>query len=104
MEIFEATMLKLDCTLAGRDGTGVSVNGVEREAFFSQDENRLYLKRGSDLFSTDVAKEVSRMFRGAEEDTFPFLDSLLACGSDENRIEAKLEHFWHRNIALRSYF
>lgn len=93
MEIFEATTLKLDYALAGRDGTGVSVNGMEREAFFSQDENRLYLKTGSDLFSTDVAKEVSRIFRGGEEDTFPFLDSLLACGSDENRLEAKLEHF-----------
>jgi len=68
------------------------INNVEKEAYFSDDENRIYKSTHTVLFSTAVAKELSKLFIPGEDGVFVLLDSLFGA-SGEEELAKKLRHF-----------
>lgn len=93
MEIYETSKIKLNFFLKEDESEIITVTDVGKEAYYSKEENRLYILKGTNLFSGKVAKELSRMFRGAENDVFPFLNSILPKADDEEVLEAQLQLF-----------
>ncbi len=72
------------------------VNSIEKEAYYSSEENRIYKSSQIALFSTSVAKELSKLFGLGAEEAFPLLDSFLNT-STEDELDEKLKYF---NIQL----
>lgn len=93
MEVFEATKISLDLFLKKDETEIVSREGYEKLAYYSSDENRLYILKGVSHLSGDVAKEVSRIFKGAELEAFSFLSSILAQAGDEHTLAKQLALF-----------
>lgn len=93
LEICETSKIELDLFLKGEGSTVITAMGVEKEAYYSEDENRLYILKGIGIFSEKVAKEISRAFTGAENDIFPFLNSVLPKVKDEGAFESQLRLF-----------
>jgi hypothetical protein len=77
----------------------IAIKDVEKEAYFSIEENRLYKASQVPLFSTTVAKELSKLFTPAEDEAFLVLDSVFAA-TDEDELNKKLRHFGMSRITL----
>lgn len=90
--IYEASQLKLAFHFK-TDEKEIVVEDAEREAYLSLEEFRLYVVSEVSPFSTSVARELSRLFKGAEPEVFPFLDSLMVCAMDEDALHHKLEQY-----------
>jgi len=93
MEICETTEIKLDLSLNQNDIGPITVSNIDKEAYYSREENRLYILEGMRLFSSKVAKELSRVFKGVENDVFPFLNSILPAADDEDALYGQLKLF-----------
>lgn len=93
LEVYEAPQIKLDLCLNKNESETLTVNDLGKEAYYSQEENRLYVLKGTDLFSGAIAKEASRIFKGLENDVFPFLSSILTKANDEEALEIQLRLF-----------
>jgi len=93
LEVYQTTKISLDLFLKKDETESVAVEDYEKLAYYSSDENRLYILKGVSLLSGDVAKEVSRIFKGAENEAFPFLSSVLAQAGDEATLEKQLRLF-----------
>jgi hypothetical protein len=92
LQAFEAPEIVLDYSLKTPTPATVVVNNIKKDAYLSIEENRIYKSSHTDLLSTSVAKELSKLFAPGEEDVFPFLDSLFGTHSDEE-LNEKLKHF-----------
>ena len=93
MEVCETTKISLDLFLKKDETESVAVEDYEKLAYYSSDENRFYILKGVSHLSGDVAKEVSRIFKGAEHEAFPFLSSVLAQAGDEETLTKQLALF-----------
>lgn len=93
MEIYETSKIELNLSLKKDESETITVNCIEKDAYYSEEENRLYVLRGTSLLSGKVAKEVSRIFKGAEKDVFPFLNSVLPKADDEEALDTQLQLF-----------
>ena len=91
MEPFEAPEILLDYTLRTDGEAPVAVDDVEKDAYFSKEENRLYKSAQISLLSTPVAKELSKLFAPSEDEVFLLLDALFNANDEE--LDRKLEHF-----------
>jgi len=103
LEIYETSEIKLDLFLKKDEEETTTINGIQKEAYYSQEENRLYVLKGTDVFSGIVAKEISRTFKGAERDVFPFLSSVLPKADDEEALETQLQLFGIKTQEEESY-
>ena len=92
LQAFETSEIVLDYLFKRDNPEPTIVNGIKKDAHFSVEENRIYKSSQADLFSTPVAKELSRLFAPGEDYVFPFLDSLFGANSDE-QLNEKLKHF-----------
>lgn len=92
LQAYETTKIILDYGLTVDNQEPTVVNDVEKRAYFSNDENRIYTLDQIYLFSTPVAKELSKLFFPEEEYVLPILDSLFNV-RDEDELNEKLEHF-----------
>lgn len=90
ISIYEAEVLKLNLKLNKKGGSIETKNGIEKEAYYSEDENRLYILKGTVLFSSIVAKELSRVFKDSANDVFPFLNSIISIVDDDEKLNAQL--------------
>lgn len=93
MEICETKEIKLDLSLNQDNGGPITVSGIEKEVYYSREEIRLYILESMSPFSSKVAKELSRIFKGAENDVFPFLNSILPAANDELALHGQLKLF-----------
>jgi hypothetical protein len=93
IEICETTEIKLDLSLNQDNTEPIMVLDIDKEAYYSREENRLYILEGISPFSSMVAKELSRLFKGAENDVFPFLNSILPAAHDEEALHEQLKLF-----------
>ena len=92
LQAFETSNIILDYLFKRDNPEPIAINNVEKDAYLSVKENRIYKSIQTDLFSTCVAKELSKLFAPAEEDVFPFLDSLFGADNEEE-LDEKLKHF-----------
>lgn len=92
LQIFETQKIVLDYLLIKDGSEQLVINDIEREAYFSTSENRIYKLVETLLFSTSVAKELSKLFGLGEEEAFPVLDSLFSA-TDEDELEEKIGYF-----------
>jgi len=92
-EAYEASQIKIDLFLTKDEAESLQGPTIEKEAYHSLQENRLYVLNGTNIFSEKVAKEASRIFRGAENEVFPFLNSILPKAIDEEALESQLQLF-----------
>lgn len=92
LQIYETNRISLDFCLTCTDTEPAVIKDVFRQAYLSHEENRLYKLDRVSLFSTPVAKELSRLFVSAEDDIFPFLDSIFGV-SGEDELREKLKYF-----------
>lgn len=92
LQAFETSDIVLDYLFKLDNPEPIVIKDVKKNAHFSAEENRIYKSSHTTLFSTSVAKELSKFFAPGEEDVFPFLDSLFGANSDEELSE-KLRHF-----------
>jgi len=93
LELYETINISLDLFLKKGKTETITVENYEKPAYYSPEENRLYTLRGVNILSSDVAKEISRMFKGAENEVFPFLSSILSQAGDEEMLEKQLRLF-----------
>ena len=63
LEVYDSPQIKLDLALKKNELQNITVKGIEREAYYSKEENRLYILTGTKLLSGIVAKELSRIFK-----------------------------------------
>jgi len=91
LRAYETPSIVLDLSLAAGDGPPISVTGVGKDAYFSYDENRLYVSSSTPLLSTAVAKELSRLFGYGGLEVLMLLDSLFAAQGEEE-LEDKLRY------------
>lgn len=92
LQAFETPGIVLDLLLKRSNQTTIVMNNIKKEAYLSIEENRIYKSSHTELLSTPVAKELSKLFAPGEDDVFPFLDSLFGAPSNEELSE-KLKHF-----------
>jgi len=92
LQAFETSEIVLDYLFKRDNPKPKVVNDIKKDAYFSVEENRIYKSSQTDLFSTPVAKELSRLFVPGEDYVFPFLDSLFGANSEEE-LNEKLKHF-----------
>jgi len=92
LQAFEAPDIVLDFWFKADNPKTIALSNMKKDAYFSVEENRIYKSSQTTLFSTPVAKELSRFFAPGEDDVFPFLDSLFGANSDEE-LNEKLRHF-----------
>ena len=92
LQAFETPEIVLDYLLKTENPEPLVINDVKKEAYFSVEENRIYKSRQTNLLSTPVAKELSRLFTPGEDYVFAFLDSLFGANSDEE-LNEKLRYF-----------
>jgi len=92
LQAFETSNIALDYLFKRDNPEPIVVNNIEKDAYLSIEENRIYKSSQTDLFSTPVAKELSRLFAPGEEYAFLFLDSLFSVDSEEE-LNEKLKHF-----------
>ena len=71
-----------------------------RKVYWSLDENRLYISKEIDPFSSDVAKEMSEIFGELAGDAFPVIDSLFTCGMDEEEFIKKVKKYELSDIEI----
>jgi hypothetical protein len=93
LEVYNTSLIKLDLCLKKNESETIDVNGLEKEAYYSNDENRLYLRQHTSFSSPEVAKELSRIFPGNEDEVFLFLSSVLPKADDEEALEKQLGYF-----------
>lgn len=92
LQVYETPKVVLDYLLNMGNAEPLIIENVVKRAYLSHEENRLYKSNRVTLFSTDVAKELSRLFAPAEDDVFPFLDSLFSANNEED-LNEKLRYF-----------
>jgi hypothetical protein len=92
LQLYETPKMLLDYTLMIDGAEAVAVRDLEKDAYFSLEENRLYKSSQVPLFSTAVASEISKLFGPGEDEVFSVLDSLFAAADDE-QLSNKLRHF-----------
>lgn len=99
LQAFETSKIILDYALKRDNPEPILINNIERDVYLSVEENRIYKSSQTELFSTSVAKELSKLFVPGEEYVFPFLDSLFGANSDEE-LDEKLKHFGVKTESL----
>jgi hypothetical protein len=92
LQAFETPEIVLDYVFKTNNPENIVIKDIKKDAYFSFEENRIYKLNQTNLLSTSVAKELSKLFTPGEEDVFPFLDSLFSAESDE-KLNEKLRHF-----------
>jgi len=92
LQAYETPKIVLDYLLKIDNPGPVVINNVEKEVYFSNEENRIYKLSQISLFSTAVAKELSKLFALCGDDVFPLVDSLFGTNSEEELI-GKLRQF-----------
>ncbi|MBU4502159.1 MAG: DUF3883 domain-containing protein [Nanoarchaeota archaeon] len=92
LQAYETTKITLAYGLTVDNHESTVVNDIEKRAYFSNDEDRIYTLNQIYLFSTPVAKELSKLFFPEEEYVLLILDSLFNV-RDEDELNEKLEHF-----------
>ena len=92
LQAYETSKIVLDYVLKIDNPESVVINNVEKEAYLSNEENRIYKLSQINLFSTAVAKELSKLFAPGGDDVFPLLDSLFGANSEE-KLNEKLRQF-----------
>jgi len=92
LQAFETSEIVLDYLFKRDNPKPLVINDIQKDAYFSAEENRIYKSRQTSLLSTPVAKELSRLFAPCEDYVLPFLDSLFGAHSDEE-LNEKLKHF-----------
>lgn len=92
LQAYETSRIVLDYLLKRDNPEPSVINNVEKEAYFSNEENRIYKLSQISLFSTAVAKELSKLFAFGGDDVFPLLDSLFGANSEEE-LNEKLRQF-----------
>lgn len=97
LQAYETPKIILDFLIKVGNSEPIIINDVEKEAYFSNEENRIYKSDQIVLFSPSVAKELSKLFAYAEDDVFPFLDSIFAAESDD-KLNEKLQLFGLQTI------
>jgi hypothetical protein len=93
LEIYETSKINISLFLKKNDSETLQITDIEKGIYYSDQENRLYIFRGTNIFSEKVAKEISRIFKGAENEVFPFLNSILPKAKDDEALEAQLRLF-----------
>jgi hypothetical protein len=93
IEIYETSKIEVNLCLKKDESETITVNSIEKDAYYSEEENRLYILKSTSFLSGKVAKEVSRIFKGAEKDVFPFLNSVLPKADDEEALDTQLQLF-----------
>jgi hypothetical protein len=91
LQAYETSKIVLDYLLKISNSESVVINNVEKEVYFSNEENRIYKLNQISLLSTAVAKEMSQLFALGGEDIFPLLDLLVGTNSEE--LNEKLRQF-----------
>jgi len=91
LRVYQTPKIVLDYSLKPDDREPVRISDVEKEAYFSNDENRLYVSSPAGLFSTPVAKELSKLFAPGGHAVLAVLDSLFGAEGEEELGE-KLRH------------
>lgn len=92
LEVYETSSISLDYILTIDNSNRAVVKDVPKLAYLSLEEKRLYKSDTISLYSVHVAKELSKLFITAENDLFPFLDSIFSV-TDEDELKEKLKHF-----------
>lgn len=92
LEVYDTPSISLDYMLTINNSNEVAVKDIHKLAYLSREEHRLYKLDTINLFSVHVAKELSKLFHIAEDDLFPFLDSIFSV-IDEDELNEKLRHF-----------
>jgi hypothetical protein len=92
LQLYETPNMLLDYVLMIDRTEVAAVRDLEKDAYFSVEENRLYKSSQVPLFSTPVASEISKLFGPGEDEVFSVLDSLFAAADDE-QLYNKLHHF-----------
>jgi hypothetical protein len=92
LELYETPNIALDYILTIDNSKEAIVVDIPKLAYFSREENRLYKSDMAGLFSVHVAKELSKLFTAAENDLFPFLNSIFSV-MDEDELNEKLRYF-----------
>lgn len=92
LQAYETPRIVLDYVLKIDNPEPVVINNIEKEAYFSNEENRIYKLSQTSLFSTAVAKELSKLFVLGGGDVLPLLDSLFGANSEEE-LNEKLRQF-----------
>jgi hypothetical protein len=92
LQAYETPNIMLDYILK-KDGTEpVIVSNIEKNAYLSHEENRIYVSSKITLLSTSVAKELCKLFAHGEEDVLPFLGLILGAENDDE-LDEKLKFF-----------
>lgn len=91
LELFETPNITLDYILID-SSTRSMVENIPKLVYLSREENRIYKSDTADVFSVNVAKELSKLFIAAEYDLLPFLVSILSF-MDEDELNEKLRYF-----------
>jgi len=91
LQTFETEDIQVNLTI-NSSKSNYSVRNISKDSFYSIDENRLYIKTHIELFSSIVAKEISKIFSPWEEVILPFLDSIFGAKT-EDEIKEKIEIF-----------
>ena len=55
MEVYETPSIKLDLFLNKNEFEIIAVKGIEKDSYYSEDENRLYIIKGTNLLSVSGA-------------------------------------------------
>ena len=97
LQAFDTPRIIIDFVLNSGNKEPVTVNDIEKDAYYSVEENRLYKSSEAQLFSTSVARELSKLFSPAEDEVFSLLDSLFGA-TDEEELNRKLGHFGIQDI------
>lgn len=92
LQAFETSEIVLDYLFKRDNPKPLVIKDIQKEAYFSVEENRIYTSRQTSLLSTPVAKELSRLFAPCKDYVLPFLDSLFGALGDEE-LNEKLKHF-----------
>jgi len=92
LQAYETSKIVLDYSLKIDGSEPIIINNVEKEVYFSNAENRIYKLSQISLFSTAVAKELSKLFAPGGDDVFPFLDSLFGANGEEE-LNEKIRYF-----------
>jgi hypothetical protein len=90
--LYETPKMLLDYVLTIDGEETLAVRDLEKDSYFSLDENRLYKSSQVPLFSTPVASEIAKLFGPGEDEVFSVLDSLFSAADDE-QLYNKLRHF-----------
>lgn len=93
LKVYDTPQVVLDYALSVDGSEAAAVRGLEREAYYSLDESRLYKSSRVSLLSTAVASEVAKLFGGGEDEAFSVLDSLFGAADDEEELHRKLSYF-----------